>query len=65
MQTPEVVHAAQLAYRVVYSPTTDDWHVLDPLGGAISRASTQVRANEIASGLTSSRRAHMDERFAC
>ena len=65
MQTPELVHAEPPAYRVVYSPTTDDWHVFDTLGGAIFRASTHVRAVEIADGLASSRRAHVDERFAC
>jgi hypothetical protein len=40
--------ATSLGYHVVHSCQTDDWHVLDPVGGAICRAVTRTRAEELA-----------------
>jgi hypothetical protein len=53
-----------LAYRIVLSSQTEDWHVVDPVGGAICRADTQARAEQIARAMAGLR-AERDVRAEC
>jgi hypothetical protein len=53
-------------YRVIHSPETHDWHVLDPVGGAICRTRTYEKAEEVSRWLTlTSRERRVEDAYAC
>jgi hypothetical protein len=53
------------SYDVVYATKEAEWHVLDPLGGAICSTRSRRRAEEIALKLAELRAARYDRWDGC